>query len=362
MRSMVTGALFLGVLAYPFSIASAASPPMDRSARHAVILRLDQELNDRYVFPDRAAVASKALSAAEAGGAFDALTDPDAFAKAVTAKLAGLLHDKHLGVEYSAEVLPPQSTEAEPTPTPQQRTEIHAFFASRNFGLDKAVQLRGNVGYLDVRGFPPGELMGPTVAAAMQFLSNTDTLIIDLRKNGGGSPSGVALLCSYFLGPNVHINDIYSRTARTTTGKTEQSITSAVPGPLYLKKKIYLLTSYRTFSGGEEFANDLLTQKRATLVGETTGGGANPGGDIRIGDHFSAFIPDGRAINPVTHTNWEGVGVKPDVATTADAALSTAYTNILREKIAVEKDPRERKALSDLLARVAKNPETILLQ
>jgi len=360
MRSIVIGALFLGVLAYPFSVASAASPPMDRSARHAVIVRLDQELNDRYVFPDRAARATETLSAADAAGAFDALADPEAFAKAVTAKLAALLHDKHLGVEYSPEVLPQQRTDAEPTP--QQRIEMRTFFASRNFGLDKAVHLRGNVGYLDVRGFPPGEMMGPTVAAAMQFLSNTDTLIIDLRKNGGGSPSGVALLCSYFLGPNVHINDIYSRTPRTTTGKTEQSVTSAVPGPLYLKKKIYVLTSKRTFSGGEEFANDLLTQKRATLLGETTGGGANPGGDIRIGDHFSAFIPDGRAINPITHTNWEGLGVKPDLATSADAALSTAYTNILREKIAVEKDADQRKALSDLLAQVTKNPETILLQ
>ncbi len=362
MRLIFTGALFLGAISYAFSVASAANPPLDRAARHAVIVRLDQELNDRYVFPDRAATATKALNAAEAAGAFDALIAPDAFAKAVTAKLAAILHDKHLSLDYSADVLPPQSADVEPTPTPQQQDEMHRFFASANFGIEKVVRLRGNIGYLDVRGFPPAEMMRPTVAAAMQFLANTDSLIIDLRKNRGGSPGGVALLCSYFLGPNVHINDIYNRTARSTSGQTEQFITSAVTGPTYLNKKVYLLTSKRTISGGEEFANDLLTQKRATLVGETTAGGANPGGEIRIGDHFSAFIPDGRAINPITHTNWEGVGVKPDIATTAGAALSTIYIKVLREKIGVEKDPDQRKAWSELLAEITKKPQTILLQ
>jgi len=111
-----------------------------------------------------------------------------------------------------------------------------------------------------------------------------------------------------------------------------------VPGTRLPKSAAYVLTSNRTFSGGEEFTNDLKTQKRATIVGETTGGGAHPVGGHRIDDHFTIGVPFARAINPITKTDWEGTGVAPDVSVKASDALETA------EKLAAEKIESNRKA------------------
>jgi len=105
-----------------------------------------------------------------------------------------------------------------------------------------------------------------------------------------------------------------------------------VPGPRFGgKKPIYVLTSSRTFSGAEEFAYDLQSLKRATIVGETTGGGAHMTAMGRIGDHLLIRVPVRRAINPITHTNWEGVGVKPDVKVPSEKALETAR-RLIREQ------------------------------
>ena len=113
-----------------------------------------------------------------------------------------------------------------------------------------------------------------------------------------------------------------------------------------------MLTAGRTFSGGEECAYDFQTQKRATLIGETTGGGSNPGGTFPLSHDFVAFIPTGRAINPITHTNWEHVGVKPDIAVPAADAQKTAHAAILRARIAATKDEEEKRDPQDALANV----------
>jgi C-terminal processing protease CtpA/Prc len=197
-----------------------------------------------------------------------------------------------------------------------------------NFGFQKVERLPGNVGYIELSGFLPAEVGGDTAAAAMNFVANADALIIDVRKNGGGAPSMVALLCTYLFGPEPrHLNDLYFR----PSDSTHQWWTMPyVPGKRFENKPVYVLTSKRTFSAAEEFTYNLKTQKRATIVGETTGGGANPGGMRPLGENFVMFVPSGRAINPITKTNWEGTGVTPDVPVTADLALKTAHLKALK--------------------------------
>jgi C-terminal processing protease CtpA/Prc len=129
------------------------------------------------------------------------------------------------------------------------------------------------------------------------------------------------------------INELHWREGGKT--RVEQSWTPGwVPGRRYLDKPVYLLTSRRTFSGAEEFAYDLQVLKRATVVGETTGGGANPGGDVRLDEHFGVFLPTGRAVNPTTRTNWEGTGVLPDVPTSSANALVVARQTALERLLA----------------------------
>lgn len=159
------------------------------------------------------------------------------------------------------------------------------------------------------------------MSAALKILENVDALIIDLRRNGGGNPDLIRYYCSYFFPPKTHLNSLFWRKG----ARTEEFWTlETIEGKRRPDLPIFILTSNRTFSGGEECAYNFKTQKRATLIGETTGGGANPGGMYPVDDKLAIFIPTGRAINPITKTNWEGVGVGPDVATEAEDALTTA--------------------------------------
>jgi Periplasmic protease len=191
-----------------------------------------------------------------------------------------------------------------------------------NCAFDKVERMPDNVGYVKFDGFMDVDVCAQTVAAAMTFVAGTKALIIDLRQNGGGSPAMVALVSSYLFDHRTHLNDIWTR----RTGATEEFWTrDTVAGRRFGgTKPVYVLTSARTFSGGEEFVNDLKVLRRATIVGETTGGGAHPVRGRRVDEHFMMGVPYARAVNPVTHTNWEGVGVTPDVKVPAAAALDTA--------------------------------------
>jgi retinol-binding protein 3 len=222
------------------------------------------------------------------------------------------------------------------------RERMRRFMGSMNYGFRKLERLEGNVGYLELEGFFPTELGAETAVAAMNFLANTDALIIDLRHNHGGGPAMVALICSYLFDPEpVHLNDLYFR----PEDSTHQWWTLAyVPGKRYTGKDVYVLTSKETVSAAEEFTYNLKTRKRATIVGETTAGGANPGGPRRINDNFAIWVPSGRAINPVTKTNWEGTGVAPDVAVSSARALQTAHLAAL--KTIAEKAAARRRASS----------------
>jgi C-terminal processing protease CtpA/Prc len=232
-------------------------------------------------------------------------------------------------------------------PSAAELAEQREDMARLAYGIGKIERLPGNVGYMEVRGFGPAEMVAPAFTAAMSLLAGSNALIIDLRRNGGGSPDSVAYLMSHFfpLGDQRHLNDIYDR----PTNDTQQFWTLPSVGVRY-DKPVYVLTSPRTFSGGEECAYDFQTQKRATLVGEATGGGANPGGRFSLGHGIVVNIPTGRAINPITKTSWEHTGVKPDIAVPAAQALQTAHVAILRDLLKTAKDPEEREHLQRALA------------
>jgi C-terminal processing protease CtpA/Prc len=240
-------------------------------------------------------------------------------------------------VIYAPEGLPDHALD-KPTAAEQQRMHDAARFW--NGGLVKVERLAGNIGYLRVDVFPDPEDAAEHLAAAMSFIADTGALIIDLRDNHGGEPATVALYVSYLYeaGADLHINDIYSRTMKSTR---EYWASPSLPGRRYANKPVYVLTSSHTFSGGEELAYDLQTEKRATIVGETTGGGANPVDPTKLDPHFVFEVPTGRAINPITKTNWEGVGVKPDVAAPAEKALDVAHLAALQQlRATLPKDRR----------------------
>jgi len=291
----------------------------------AVLETLLRHLHDHYVFPEVAAQIEEQIRPKL--GEYAAIASPAELADRLTADLQAITRDKHLRVFYSEKPLPPRP----PEPTPEQIREWDLQILLANGGFHRVERLKGNVGYLDLKGFAPAEVAGETAAAAMAFLAGTEALIIDLRANEGGNPSMVALLCSYFLRHRTHLNSLYWR----DQDRTEQFWTLPhVPGKRYLEKPLYLLTSTDTFSAAEEFCYNLQALKRATIVGERTGGGAHPGRILPLTDHLEVFVPAGRAIHPITGTNWEGRGVIPEIAVPAEQAYATAYAEALKHVIA----------------------------
>jgi hypothetical protein len=329
--------------------AQEAGTPLSRAQRSEVVEALARALKAEYVFPEVAESAGKALQDKVAKGGYEGAVASGVFSEALTRDLREFGRDGHFRVRFDPAFDPKEEDEGR-VPTPEEVAKARADSARRAFGIAKIEQLPGNVGYLEVLGFGPTEFVGPAFTAAMQILSGTDALILDLRRNGGGDPESVAYLVSHFFpeGDARHLNSIYDRPRNTT----RQYWTS--PVAVRYSRPIYVLTSKRTFSGGEECAYDLQTQKRATLVGETTGGGANPGHPMPLVHGFTAFIPTGRAINPVTNTNWEHVGVKPDVTVSALEAIKVAHSAILKTMLEKEKDPEQRKRLEAILSRVEK--------
>ncbi|MBV9931564.1 MAG: S41 family peptidase [Alphaproteobacteria bacterium] len=302
------------VLAQPAPPAAPAA--LSEQARQEVVAKLSGALRERYVFPDVGEKAAARITAALAAGDYSALGDPASFAARLQADVDAVAHDKHLRI--NAMNGPPPG----PPPGGQAMPPAEA-------GIVRADRLPGGVGYIEVVGFPPPEAFRPAIDRAMSALAGSKALIVDIRRNGGGAPPSVAYLVSFLLPPGqaVPINDIVSRVAGTANFTRESF--RRVPTPVsFAGVPVYVLTSSRTFSGGEEFAYDVKSLKRGVLVGEVTGGGANPTGPVPLGNGFMASIPFGRAENPVTKTNWEGRGVEPDVKAPAAEALKLALERL----------------------------------
>ncbi|PCC67101.1 N-terminal domain of Peptidase_S41 [Nannocystis exedens] len=311
--------------------------------RDEAIEALARELTAKYVFPAKGTEVAKAIRARRKRGEYDKITTGHALATTLTNHINEVLRDAHFHVRFSKETLPPRPAEGKPSA--EELARFEEFSRHANGGFEKVERLPGNIGYLEVRGFAfPGRGF-EAATAAMAFLSETDALIIDLRRNGGGSPEMVAYLCSYLFDERVHLNDLYFRPG----DETRQFWTAPVPGKPYVDREVYVLTSKRTGSAAEEFAYNLKNLKRATIVGEVTWGGANPGDMVRLGDHFAAFVPTGRAISPITKTNWEGVGVQPDIPVPADDALRVVQVKLLEQQIAKAKDPGLKAELEERL-------------
>ena len=331
-------ALALTAWVFIFSLTASAqggSPKnMEESEQKNVIDSVGYLLINNYIFPDVAKKMNDHLQENYKKGVYNSTTSVTVFASQLTSDLQSISKDKHLNVSFNpgmaAQMRKAQSSGQPPPPNLDG-------MRMNNFGFKELKLLPGNIGYLDLRNFADAKYGSETAVAAMNFLSNASALIIDLRFNGGGSPSMIQLLTSYLYGSEpVHLNTFYHRPA----DKFSETWTfKEVQGKRRPDIPVYVLTSNKTFSAAEEFTYNLKNLKRATIIGETTGGGAHPGGNMVATDRFLVWVPSGRAINPITKTNWEGTGVKPDIEVKAGDALHTAQVKALEDLVTKSKAP-----------------------
>ncbi len=267
--------------------------PITPVEQRKTLTLLEEELFDDYIDSKMAAQMAEKLRQEERAGGYQLRTDGNELAGVLTQQLRSISHDDHLFVAYSPAISPEGNAAAVPGPA-----EIARYRGAQkrdNCSFSEVRILPRNVGYLKFDEFAdPGEC-GSTVAAALGFLAHADALIVDLRDNHGGQPTMVQLILSYFFAIPTHLNDIYIRPENTTR---QYWTLPYVPGPRFIDTPLYVLTSKRTFSGAEEFTNDLKALKRATIVGERTKGGAHPLITIPIWRSLCAGDPDRPSYQP----------------------------------------------------------------
>jgi hypothetical protein len=320
--------LFAAVLATNFaSVAMAAEFNADK-----VLSDLSGLLKQSYFDPKMAdAIVARLESDAPA---LTKQTDRAAFAQAVTASMASVAHDAHLKLLDKPDVIP------ESVSSPQAAAEMER---ARNFGVASVSILPGNIGYLATSGFAH---FTPDTAQrfawAFHMLAGTYGLVIDVTNSRGGDPATEANVVRYFAGPGIALDTMMGRDGPMMKVVTPQTVT----GPEYgSSRPVAVAVSGKTISAAEALPYDLQAMKRARVFGERTRGGANPGNFQPISDGFIAFVPLARALNAITHTNWEGTGVTPDVSVPQDQAVEAARIWIIKQLLENEKDDTRRSIL-----------------
>jgi C-terminal processing protease CtpA/Prc len=317
---------WLLVVAIVIPVAPACPQDLAGKDRVQVLQSVIDHLEREYVLPNEGSRGAARLKQALASNELSPFVEGTAFAAAVTKLLRDSTGDGHLKLEHSAKALDQAAKQADAEFTAQ---EMERYYGSKvNHGVRKVEQLAENVGLLELSVFPPASMGGDTIAAAMNVIAHTDALIIDLRNNGGGVDT-VTLVASYLFDQRQPLSGIYNRARDHLTQSYTQPY---VPGSRFgASKPVYVLISKRTFSAAEALAYDLQALKRATIIGQPSGGGAHPFEYRRIHPHFVLWSVTQKSVNPITGGNWQGTGVRPDIPIEPDRALEKAL-ELIKER------------------------------
>jgi len=314
-----------------FTSAGSARDGFDADAREAAINALAQIIEGEYFDAERAGDIADSLRETLADGGFDALDSPEALSGALSRRLYE--EDRHFSVQYvgpeavAAAMAGPATPAPSHGPSTSAPVDPWAGLRAQNFGFAEVSILPGNVGYIRLNQFAPIAPSMETAMSALEFVAGTNGVIFDLRTNGGGAPAMVQFLTSHFLEPGggTLINTFVSRDY-----EYPQQMWSLPRHPAGHRPEtpIVVLTSGRTGSAAEGFSYHMQAMERGLIVGETTVGAGNPGGQFLTEEGYSIFVSTGSARNPITGSNWEGTGVHPDVEVDAADALNRGLLEI----------------------------------
>ncbi len=321
-------------------------PGEDSSSVASVVEAVAGCVESRYVDATAGIRAAEALRRRLSAGHYEGLPYAAEMAPVLTADLQAVLPDLHLQVRWSDDVRAASATSD--WDDPEFLAGYWAREALDNYGFDKVERLPGNVGLLVLRNVNEPEGTAAVIDAAFAFLARCSAAIIDLRRTTGGAPSGVAYFLGHLLPAGTALIEavnregvLVERTA-TPTGR-EPTLGPEVP--------VFVLTSRRTVSGCEELAYDLRAAERATLVGATTVGAANPVDAYVVDPHVVVRVPTAVVSHATTGGNWEGVGIVPDVECAVEDALDVAHrlaAHAIRRRVAAGEVPIAAGLLEEL--------------
>lgn len=309
----------------------AQNKEISKKEKAEIIKLISQNLLETYIDLDVAKEMTLELKSNEKSNKYKSITNPDEFSKIVTQDLQNVSHDLHLKLNYEPKRID-QSKRRMPEEMKIKRKKMMAMkMAEVNYGFTEVKILNGNIGYLNLRMFADVEQGKEAATAAMNFLYNTNAIIIDLRENGGGVPSMMQLLSSYFTNSKpVLLSNFYER---KTDAKTQLFTIENIDGKRMANKHLYILTSKNTFSAAEAFAYTLKHLDKAIVVGEITKGGANRTKRINLNDDYTISVPYIESIHPVTKSNWEGLGVHPNIVTNEKEVFVKAYLDAINKTV-----------------------------
>ena len=290
---------------------------MDPHELTTTVTAAARAVEDRYVFPERGIAIAATLRSHLEAGRYAACPGPEGLAELVTADLHAAGNDLHLRLLFHEEGAVGEQDEA----------ELEAFWADQARrtagGMRRVERFDDNIALVEIGpviGHP--SVAGEAMTAAMSLVADADALVLDARGCRGGSPDGVVLLLSHLFGPEpVRLSDIESREEGTRQFWTSAVVPGRRFGP---DKPVVVLVGPDTFSGGEGLAFDLQEQRRATIVGQPTRGGAHPRIGLAVHPQLELTLPVARSVSLFTGENWEGRGIQPDVEVPTDDALDTA--------------------------------------
>ncbi|MEM0910139.1 MAG: S41 family peptidase [Pseudomonadota bacterium] len=317
-------AKFMFVLSFIIVSTNSIAETLSPAKKRALIDKMADLIKQRYVYPEHGqALANKLLQDLD-DGAFNSIQQKQMFADFFTDYLRSETRDGHLALDYKPKRQSQHNQDQEKSSEAHVGDEMEKWYGAHiNHGFNAITRLENNIGVLDLRVFAPPEMAADLAHAAMILSAQFDALIVDLRKNGGGMGEQAHIMINYLLDkPSMPLSGIYNRPSDThTTFSTAETLPQRRFGG---QKPLFVLTSKRTFSAAEAFAYDLQALGRATIVGEQSGGGAHPFEYRALDDEFFLSLAESRSINPITGTNWQGVGVQPDIAVSSDKAMQRA--------------------------------------
>jgi hypothetical protein len=319
--------VFVFAMALGLMRPAAAEAPLSPQQRTQAIKDVAAAFEAIYVIPEVGIDIANDLRARLQRGEYDRITASRELATVLSAHIDAVCHDPHTEVAYFEEDQLAERPSVDPEVIKQREAQRYARALAANFGFTEPKRLDGNIALIRFDSFHPAAIAAPLVQRYLSEAATADALIIDLRNNGGGSSDLIPVLASYLFDESpVHL---YDQSSRRDGTRMQAWTNPAVPGKRFGgAKPVYILTSKETFSAAESLAYTLQQLKRARIVGERTPGGAHGAFGKPVTSHLVPMVATKRTINAVTKSDWNRVGVVPDLPAPAADALDVALAAV----------------------------------